>query len=457
MNFLKIPWLELQLLLPLVGAVAAASFPRAAGAARWTLGFMIVGMFIALGGLAAHVGVQEPGRLVWGQFQLDGLVLPMLPVLSALHFLSHLGTSKSRMTSRHCVTGLVSMGLTSAAVTCQSPWLFVGILYGMILLPLWDLRAQAQPIRGFVVYMVPFMALLGLGGWSHDPLSRNWSMGFLGLALMIFAGIVPLHGWLPGLFQRASLGTAMLLVLPMVEVVGVLRFLIPQAPEWMLKVASMSCLVTAIYSAGMGIIQAEPRRFLAFLVLSQTSLVMFAVMMQSATSITAALCLWISVSISLAGLGFSIRALEDRFGRLSLREHHGHYDQVPGLAIGFLTAGLASVGFPGTIGFVPMELLVSSSAQQGLGFNIPLAFASMLNGIAILRAYFALFTGKRPMTSVSLRMTLSERWGIVLIAVLIFGAGWFSPSIVESRHRIAEQLLIGVGGRVAPAAELPFP
>ena len=43
----------------------------------------------------------------------------------------------------------------------------------------------------------------------------------------------------------------------------------------------------------------------------------------------------------------------------------------------------------------------------------------MFNGIAILRAYFALFTGKRPTTSVSLQKTPQERIGIELQAVLL--------------------------------------
>jgi NADH-quinone oxidoreductase subunit M len=70
-----------------------------------------------------------------------------------------------------------------------------------------------------------------------------------------------------------------------------------------------------------------------------------------------------------------------------------------------------------------------------------LAIAAMLNGIAILRAYFSLFTGKRPTTSVSLRETKTERAGIVLIALAVFFGGWFSPKVVQSRHRVAEQLL----------------
>ena len=85
--------------------------------------------------------------------------------------------------------------------------------------------------------------------------------------------------------------------------------------------------------------------------------------------------------------------------------------------------GLATVGFPGTVGFVPMELLISGSIEQGLEFSLTLAIATMFNGLAVMRAYFALFTGKQPSTSVSLQVTPNERIGIIIIAILIFVNG----------------------------------
>ena len=124
-----------------------------------------------------------------------------------------------------------------------------------------------------------------------------------------------------------------------------------------------------------------------------------------------------------------------------MRSYHGYYEQVPGLAICFFVTGLATVGFPGTVGFIPMELLISGSTDQGLTITVTLAIAAMFNALAIMRAYFALFTGKRPTTSVSLQVTPRERVGVIVMASLIFIGGWFSPSIVESRHRVIDQLL----------------
>ena len=428
-------WLGVTLILPLLGAVVAVFLKVPAVAMRVSLGFFAGTLITAT---AANLTFAGP-KLAWlNHFAVDDLAAPMLPVLALLHLLTLLGTAKSRVSPMFCVRLLIAAFVSLAAVTCQTPAILIALLVLGVLVPLWDLMSRGQPVRGYLIHMSFFVALL-VTGWQF--VGQDIGYGLLLIALLLRGGIVPLHGWLPTLFQGAAYGTAMVFVLPLMEVLAALRLLLPSTPEWMLNSAGVVCLITAVYGGGMAIVQNEVRKFFAHLCLSQTALVMFAVMLHTSNGLTAALCLWISSSLALAGLAFSVRALEARFGPLSLREFHGFYEQVPGLAICFLMTGLASVGFPGTIGFVPMELLISGSVEQGLGVSLTLAIAAMLNGIAIMRAYFALFTGKRPTTSVSLQKTPMERAGIILIALIVFLGGWFSPGMVASRHHTADRLL----------------
>lgn len=439
-------WLELTLLLPLFGAFIVAFIKVPAVAMRTSLGFFIATLITATAANLAFAGT----KIAWlKHFAVDDLAAPMLPVLALLHLLTLLGTAKSRVSPMFCVRLLIAAFVSLAAVTCQTPWMLIALLVLGVLVPLWDLMSRRQPVRGYLIHMGLFVVLLVVG-WQFA--GQQVGYGLLLLALLLRGGIVPLHGWLPTLFQGAAYGTAMVFVLPLMEVLAALRLLLPSTPEWMLNAASVVCLITAVYGGGMAIVQNEVRKFFAHLCLSQTALVMFAVMLHTSNGLTSALCLWISSALSLAGLAFSVRALEARFGALSLREHHGFYEQVPGLAVCFMITGLASVGFPGTIGFVPMELLISGSADQGLGVSFILAIAAMFNGIAILRAYFALFTGKRTTTSVSLRKTPVERAGIILITLTVFLGGWFSPGVVASRHETADKLLGRTGKPEAPAS-----
>ena len=67
-------------------------------------------------------------------------------------------------------------------------------------------------------------------------------------------------------------------------------------------------------------IQRDTRRFFAHLFLSHASLVLVGLELHTSVSLTASLCLWFSEILSLTGFGLTLRALESRFGRLSLTD-----------------------------------------------------------------------------------------------------------------------------------------
>jgi NADH-quinone oxidoreductase subunit M len=67
--------------------------------------------------------------------------------------------------------------------------------------------------------------------------------------------------------------------------------------------------------------------------------------------------------------------------------------------------------------------------------------AGALNGIAVLRAYFFLFTGARHVSTVSLGIGLRERAAVLSLSVLILGGGLFPQRGVATRQRAAEEIL----------------
>jgi hypothetical protein len=67
--------------------------------------------------------------------------------------------------------------------------------------------------------------------------------------------------------------------------------------------------------------------------------------------------------------------------------------------------------------------------------------ATALNGIAVLQAYFTIFTGKRHTASISLRRRRSEQIAVLALALLIFAGGFLPEPGVVSRHQAATQLL----------------
>jgi NADH-quinone oxidoreductase subunit M len=126
---------------------------------------------------------------------------------------------------------------------------------------------------------------------------------------------------------------------------------------------------------------------------------------------------------------------------VSLDEFHGLYEHTPTLAALFLLTGLASIGFPGTVGFIGTELLIEGAVTVYPLVGMAVVVATALNGIAILHAYFRVFTGAIHMASIPLRARPCERIAVLILAVLILGGGLFPQPGVSSRYHAAAALI----------------
>ena len=187
----------------------------------------------------------------------------------------------------------------------------------------------------------------------------------------------------------------------MTGVLAAVRLFVPVCPAAALEAVGVISLVTAIYTAALAVVQTDARRFIASLCIGNTALVLTGISLGTEIGMTAALTLWISGGITLTGTAFALRAAESRIGEIKFVEFLGLYERAPALAVCFLIAGLGVVGFPGTIGFLPLEVLIERamavSPVMGAGMVITIA----LNGFAVVRAYALVFTGTRHSSAIS--------------------------------------------------------
>jgi NADH-quinone oxidoreductase subunit M len=212
-------------------------------------------------------------------------------------------------------------------------------------------------------------------------------------------------------------------------------------------------LLTAVYAAGMALVQREARRFYCYLFLSHSSLVLVGLEIATPIGLTGALSVWLSAGLAVAGFGLTLRSMEARAGRLSLTAYHGFYEHTPMLAAFFLLTGLASVGFVGTFGFVATELLVQGTVEAYPLVGMTVVFAAALNGIAVVQAYFRVFTGTRHYASIPLRSRLPERLAVLTLTALILGYGLVAQPGISSRYRAARGLVNSRRG-LSPSADL---
>jgi NADH-quinone oxidoreductase subunit M len=440
MNPLSLPWLELAVVVPLAGAAVVGRMRNPYRAGRWCLAVTGTALGSAvLAWLGFYLGYEPAVRR--SPLSLDELSAPLVPAVALLHFLTVLATARTKAARVSFGWLLAGESARLATFGVTDPWLLIGLLTAATIPPYAELLQRGKPTRVYVLHMALFVALLA-GGWALvEAGSAVGGSALLLAAVLVRSGVVPAHLWVADLFEHASFATALLYVTPIAGAYAAVRLVLPIAPEWVLHSIGVASLATAVYAAGMAVVQREARRFFAYLFLGHASLVLVGLELVTPISLTGALCLWFSVMLSLGGLGLTLRALEARFGRLSLDDFHGLYDHSPGLAVGFLLTGLASVGFPGTLGFVSAELLVDGAVEANLLVGVLLILAAAVNGIAVVRAYVRLFTGTRHASAVSLAITTRERVAVLTLAAVILVGGLVPQPGVATRHRAAEAVL----------------
>jgi NADH-quinone oxidoreductase subunit M len=456
MNELHLPWLELTILFPLLGALFVSTARDAELAQRRSILFFVgallcaVGAWIDFGSLHtrhAHDHWDLMSRL-WGPnfLSIDELSAPLLPLAALMYLLTAGITLRTKMQRFSFSWSLVSEALLLALLSCKNPWGIVVLLSLGTLPPLFELRSRRKPTRVYVLHMGLFVILL-VSGWylvsrdAEQSLHSIWPAALLTAAVLLRSGIAPVHCWMTDLFEHATFGTALLFVTPMAGAYAAVYLVLPVAPDWALRSIAILSLVTAVYSAGMAVVQTEARRFFCYLFLSHSSLVLVGLETATPISLTGALSLWLSVGLALTGFGLTLRAIESRVGRLAMNEYHGLYDHIPMLASLFLMTGLASVGFPLTFGFVGVELLVDGAVQEYPVVGILVVVAAALNSIAVVQAYFRVFTGKRRAAAFSFRARRSERFAVLALTALILGGGLWPQPGVSSRYRAAMEVV----------------
>ncbi len=456
MSELYLPWLEISLLCPLVGALCTVRFGETDTARKWCLCFSALTLACTVGAWLdfqsmdvleandrGHLISRIAGREV---LLIDRLSAPLLPLVALLYFLTTVATVRTKLRRFSFPASLVSETILLATYSCRVPWIVIALLAVGTVTPLLELRARGKSTRLYALHMGLFVALLVFGQLvvnraAASGLVTSWTFVPLVLAVLVRSAIFPFHTWMADLFERATFGTALLFVTPMAGAYAGMRLLLPVAPASVLQAVGLIALATACYASGMALVQREARRFFCYLFISNSALVLVGLDVLSPHGLTGGLCVWLSVGISLGGLGLTLRAIEARRGRISMREFQGLYEHMPNLAMCFALTGLASVGFPGTFGFIGGELLVDGAVEAYPLIGIAVVLVAAINGIAIVQAFFRLFTGTTYKSSVSLNLRGRERYAVLTLAGLILIGGFVPQPIVSSRSRAAEELL----------------
>jgi len=255
-------------------------------------------------------------------------------------------------------------------------------------------------------------------------------MIFLGLAFK--APLFPFHTWLPDVLVQGPIGMSVVLAGVKLATYGFLRFSFPLLPEastnqTVVAIVMTLALIAIVYGAIIAIIQPDFRRLLVFSSISHLGFVVLGLFALNFQGLQGSLIQMINLGFTTAGLFFLAGFLYDRLGNTLVDRCGGLARRLPVLATFFLIIGLASIGLPGTSGFIGEFLILLGAFQAHWAYGVVAVSGVIFAASYFLwfyeRAMFGPLVANLPQTLKDL--TQREKIIAVALSVMIFWIGLY--------------------------------
>lgn len=482
-SWMSVPWLSLSILALAVLALVVGRQvdPRRARrvAASGLAAAVVVGLALAgaLHFLSQGAPLVDPLFFLtttpW--LYLDELSAVLLPFSALATLAVVLGMPAAQLSPRAARQAVLQVVATWMLFAAADIVVLVAA-FALGLLPVWrsSTREGGRSPRIYVVYLATSVALLaaaavvivGLAASAGIPAPTSMAslaasspllsagggdvvaLTLLLAAVMLRKGVFPFHSWIPALAEDAGPATVVLVTSPQVAAFLLVRLALPLFPDamaMMLPYVGRLALVAALYGAVVGLAAQSLRRAYGWLVVSQAALVLVGLESTNVAGMTGGLTLWISIGVALTGLGVATMAVEARRGPGTLDRFGGLDARAPWLGGAFLFLGLASVGLPGTLGFIAEDLLVHGVLEAYPWVGIAVVVATAANAFTVLRAFARVFYGPAPTRSPVADALPRERLALLpLIAVMVV-LGALPRPLVATRAEVAQRSLVERG------------
>jgi len=266
------------------------------------------------------------------------------------------------------------------------------------------------------------------------------------LSFFIKVPMWPVHTWLPDAHTEAPTAGSVILAAVMLKMgtYGYLRFcigLFPEASgEYAATLAGVAVLGGIIYGALCAWRQTDVKRLVAYSSVAHLGYVMLGLFAGTQGGIEGAVLQMVNHGISTGALFLLVGVVYDRLHTRELGDFGGLAKVMPVYATFFIIATMASVGLPGTNGFVGEFMIITGTfvstklghvnGVQAVGASIGVILGALYMLTAVQRMFFGPIT-KEENKHVS-DINGRELVAIMPLTVMIFVIGFF-PNIFLSR------------------------
>ncbi len=269
----------------------------------------------------------------------------------------------------------------------------------------------------------------------------------------------PVHTWLPDAHVQAPTAGSVILagVLLKLGGYGFVRFSLPMFPEgsamFMPLMFGLSA-VAVVYTSLVALVQRDMKKLIAYSSVAHMAFVTFGLFAMNRQGIEGAIIVMLSHGLVSGALFLCVGVVYDRLHTREIDRYGGLADNMPGYALLFMVFTMASVGLPGTSGFVG-EFLGLIGTYRASSWGAILATTGIILGAAyMLWLYWRICFGTQRNADAAAMPDLSARewWLLAPIAAVVFWMGVYPESFIRPIRgdvgRLVERL-----DRAAPAGD----
>jgi len=484
----QFPLLSLVTFLPLVGA-AFILFARgepesvarnARWVAMWTAGATFVlslGIWFGFDNTTADFQFQE--RAVWmpafniayhvGVDGISMLFVLLTTLLTPICILASWTTITERV--KEYMIAFLVMETMMVGMFCALDLVLFYIFFEGVLIPMFLIigvwggprRIYAAfkfflyTLLGSVLMLLALLAMYFSAGATDIPalLTHNFAVElqtWLWLAFFVsFAVKVPMwpvHTWLPDAHVEAPTAGSVILagVLLKFGGYGFLRFSLPMFPEASIAFAPLIftlSIIAVIYTSLVALAQEDMKKLIAYSSVAHMGFVTVGAFTLTAQGIEGAIFQMLSHGVVSAALFLIVGVVYDRIHSREIATYGGLVHRMPAYALVFMLFMLASVGLPGTSGFVGEFLVLVGAFQVNTWVAALTAIGLILGATYMLYLYRRVIFGSLTKDHLKRITDLSPREMAVFapLVLLVLWMGIYPSSFLDVMHHSVGNLV----------------
>ena len=312
-------------------------------------------------------------------------------------------------------------------------------------------------LLGSVLMLVAILTMLSTAGSSditvllkYDfPLSLQpwlWLAFFASFAVKV--PMWPVHTWLPDAHVEAPTAGSVILagVLLKFGGYGFLRFSLPMFPiasfDFTPLIFSLS-VIAIIYTSCVALVQEDMKKLIAYSSVAHMGFVTMGIFAANSQGVEGAVIQMLSHGIVSAALFLIVGVIYDRIHTREISAYGGLVNRMPRYAIIFMVFMMASIGLPGTSGFVGEFLILIGVFKVNSWVAMFAATGLILGAGYMLYLYRRVVFGNLDKDNLKKILDINSREFLIFIPLLliVFVMGIYPSLFLDAIHASVDNLV----------------